>query len=128
MFVGTPSTCLPCSTWLLRPACRRERLRTVRGFYDRSLTPELAARLRPKKAAVVYIDCDLYESTVPVLAFVREFLQPGTVIVFDDWNCFLGDPERGERRAWAEFTARYPELRFVPFMSTAEAQSFICVS
>jgi O-methyltransferase len=105
----------------------RNRLQTVRGFYDRSLTPELAARLKPRNAAVIYVDCDLYESTVPVLAFVRDFIQPGTIIVFDDWNCFLGDPERGERRAWAEFTARHPDLRFVPFMSTAEAQSFIFV-
>lgn len=105
----------------------RDRLTVVKGFYDRSLTPVLAARLKPRKAAVVYIDCDLYESTVPVLEFIRDFLQPGTVIVFDDWNCFLGDPERGERRAWAEFTARHPELRFVPFVSTAEAQSFIHV-
>jgi hypothetical protein len=106
----------------------RERLTTVKGFYDASLTPELQAKLLPRKAAVVYVDCDLYKSTVPVLQFVRPFLQVGTVIVFDDWNCFYGDPERGERRAWAEFCAAHPELRFVEFVSTNEAQSFICVS
>ncbi|MSP50827.1 MAG: hypothetical protein EXQ91_00290 [Alphaproteobacteria bacterium] len=105
----------------------RERLLTVRGFYDRSLTPELSTRLKHKKAVVIYIDCDLYESTVPVLRFIPDFLQPGTIIVFDDWNCFRANPEQGERRAWAEFTARNPELRFEPFMATAEAQSFVFV-
>lgn len=105
----------------------RSRLTTVKGFYDRSLTPDLQQKFLPRKAAVVYVDCDLYKSTVPVLKFVRPFLQVGTVIVFDDWNCFYGDPERGERRAWREFCAAYPELRFVEFVSTNEAQTFICV-
>jgi O-methyltransferase len=105
----------------------RERLMTVKGFYDRSLNPELQEIFLPRKAAVVYIDCDLYRSTVPVLQFVKPFLQVGTVIVFDDWNCFHGDPDRGERRAWREFCAANPELIFVDFVSTNEAQAFICV-
>lgn len=104
----------------------RERLTTVKGFYDESLTPALQQRLLPKKAAVVYVDCDLYTSTVPVLEFIVPFLQTGTVIVFDDWNCFYGDSERGERRAWREFLAAHPNLRFETFVSTNEAQAFIC--
>lgn len=103
----------------------RDRLITVKGFYDKSLTDKLAQRLLPKKAAAIYVDCDLYASTVPVLSFIRPFLQPGTVIVFDDWNCFIGDPEKGERRAWAEFLATNPRLRFEPFVSDGETQSFI---
>jgi hypothetical protein len=105
----------------------RDKLMTVKGFYDQSLTPAVRARLEPKKAAVVYVDCDLYASTVPVLAFVRPFLQKGTVIVFDDWNCYHGDPDLGERKAWREFLEANPDLRFVDFVSTAEGQAFICV-
>jgi len=105
----------------------RERLMTVKGFYDQTLTDALAARLSPQKAAVVYVDCDLYRSTVPVLAFAARFLQKGTVIVFDDWNCYHADPSLGERRAWREFLAAHPDLRFEPFVGTGEAQSFVCV-
>lgn len=104
----------------------RDRLRVVKGFYDDSLTDTLRDDLLPAKAAVVYIDCDLYKSTVPVLKFIRPFLQKGTVIVFDDWNCYHARPDSGERRAWAEFTSANPDLSFEPFVSTAEAQSFIC--
>ena len=103
----------------------RDRLMTVKGFYDDSLTDDLRKRLKPQMAAMVYIDCDLYRSTVPVLEFVKDFLQPGTVIVFDDWFCFRGDPMRGEQRAWAEFRARYPSLRFTEFVETSEAKAFI---
>ena len=105
----------------------RDRLKTVRGFYEHSLTPELARQFAPKKAAVIYIDCDLYTSTVSVLGWIPPFLQVGTIVAFDDWNCFSADPERGERLAWREFLEANPHLRFEPFVSTAEGQAFICV-
>lgn len=103
------------------------RLTTVKGFYDKSLTADLKQRLLPTRAAVIYIDCDLYVSTVPVLEWMKDFLQRGTVIVFDDWFCFHGDPERGEQRAWNEFRQRYPQLRFAEFVQTNEAKAFIYV-
>lgn len=105
----------------------RNKLITIKGFYENSLTPELKESLLCRKAAVVYIDCDLYMSTVPILNWITEFLQKGTVIVFDDWNCFCGDSNRGERRAFAEYRAQQPELVFEPFLSTGETQSFICI-
>lgn len=111
-----------------RAGMPRSRLRTVKGFYDQSLTADLQREFLPRKAAVVYVDCDLYKSTVPVLQFIKPFLQIGTVIVFDDWNCFYGDPQRGERRAWREFREANPQLQFIEFVATNEAQSFVCIS
>lgn len=105
----------------------RDRLITVRGFYEDSLTSEVRNKLLPGKAAVVYVDCDLYSSTVPVLEFVRPFLQRGTVIVFDDWNCFWADPDKGERRAFREFREKYPELIFEEFISTHMQKAFVFI-
>jgi O-methyltransferase len=110
-----------------RAGMPRSRLSTVPGFYDATLTPDLAARLLPRKAAVVYIDCDLYHSTVPILAWIPPFLQPGTVVVFDDWNCFRADPDKGERRAWREFCDANPRLHFEPFVQTGMQASFVFV-
>jgi hypothetical protein len=112
---------------VLRAGMPADRLITVKGFYDHSLTPELRDRLLPHKAAVVYIDCDLYVSTVDVLNFIVDFLQIGTIIVFDDWNCFWGDPRRGERRAWSEFLAKHPDLEFEEFFTEGMAKGFIFV-
>ncbi|MCX6790673.1 MAG: hypothetical protein NTV62_00565, partial [Candidatus Gribaldobacteria bacterium] len=98
---------------------------TVKGFYDQSLTDELKQKLLPKKAAVIYIDCDLYASTIPVLEFIKDFLQKGTIIVIDDWNCFYGDPEKGERLAFRQFCEKYPNLRFEEFVQTNEGKAFI---
>ncbi len=112
---------------LLEHGIPREKFQTVKGFYDKTLTSELQQKLLPSKAAVVYVDCVLYASTVPVLHFIVPFLQKGTVIVFDEWNAFWGDPEKGERRAFREFQERNPLWTFIPFVSTNMAQSFICV-
>jgi len=103
----------------------RERLKTVKGFYNESLTPALRDELLPQKAAIVYIDCDLYSSTARALNFSKDFFQTGTVLVFDDWFCFYGDPTRGERRAFAEFRKRNPDLTFEDYIQTNEAKAFI---
>ncbi len=104
----------------------RERLVTVKGFYDTSLTPTLAKQFLPSKAAIIYVDCDLYKSTVPVLNFIVPFLHAGTIVAFDDWNCYMADPSRGQRRAWREFREVNPTLEFEPFYATHMMASFVC--
>lgn len=105
----------------------KDQLHTVKGFYENSLTPELKKQLAGKKAAVVYVDCDLYASTIPVLNFAKDFLQVGTIIVFDDWFCFHGDPDRGERKAFREFREANPSLHFEEFVRNSESCSFVYV-
>lgn len=112
-------------TTVLAAGMPRDRLMTVKGFYDTSLTDELALKLLPRKASIIYVDCDLYKSTVPVLSFIEPFLQAGTIIAFDDWNCYLANPNRGQRLAWRQFLDARPQLRFEPFYSTHMMASFV---
>jgi hypothetical protein len=81
----------------------------IEGFFDQSLTEELRARLQPRHVAVALIDCDLYASTVPVLEWLAQLLQPNCVLLFDDWNCADSNDEMGERRAFGEFLAVHKE-------------------
>lgn len=96
---------------ILRP----ERIQTHRGFYSESLKQPIDA-----KAALVHIDCDLYQSTVEVLdALYRgDVLQDGCVLMFDDWNCNKANPDFGERRAFREFLekqTRYAASQFFTY-------------
>ena len=50
---------------------------------------------------------------------------PKTVLVFDDWFCFYGDPAKGERRAFHEFCKSNPDLIFEDYIQTNEAKAFI---
>jgi len=84
-----------------------DRISTVKGFYEHSLTDalrdELGSRLR---IALAFIDCDLYESTASVLRFIEPMLQRGSVVYFDDYFQFRGDPNYGEQKAFGEFAER----------------------
>jgi O-methyltransferase len=81
----------------------------VDGFFDQSLTPEIKQRHAMSSAALVMIDCDLYQSTVPVLRFIADLIQEGTILLFDDWYCFAEADDRGEPRAFREFLAGHPD-------------------
>lgn len=87
----------------LSTVIRGERIRTFPGFYSDSLRQPTTA-----KAALVHMDCDLYQSTVEVLDFLErsDALQDGCVVMFDDWNCNKASPWFGERRAFREFLER----------------------
>jgi O-methyltransferase len=83
---------------------------TVPGWFDRTLTPSLVTRLGINHIAATWIDCDLYESTVPVLEFITPFVSTGSVVVFDDWRCFRNLPSHGEQKACGEWLDRHPDL------------------
>jgi O-methyltransferase len=87
------------------------RVTIVAGWYSEVLGAGSGLALPLRRAAVAWIDCDFYESTVPVLEFLTRYVQDGTLLIFDDWFCFRGDPERGEQRAFAEWLARNPWIR-----------------
>ncbi len=91
------------------------RIHTVPGWYDASLTAEARSKLPDKTAAIVNIDCDLYESTVTVLRFIVPLVQDGTILLFDDWFNYRGRPDRGEQRAFREWLSVHPEFSAVEY-------------
>ena len=67
-----------------------DRVTTVPGFYSETLKANDTPR---PKAAFVTVDCDLYESTRDVLAFVSPLLVPGAVVYMDDYHVGPGARE-----------------------------------
>ncbi|MGH2940688.1 MAG: TylF/MycF/NovP-related O-methyltransferase [Solirubrobacterales bacterium] len=109
---------------LRRARIPRDHVHIVEGFYDKSLAePE---RIPLGKVSIAWVDCDLYASTVPVLEFLTPRLAQGSILLFDDWFCFKGDPERGEQRACREWLERNPELSLINWRTfTWSGQAFI---
>ena len=56
-----------------------------------------------RKIAIANIDCDLEESSIDALKSIENNIQIGTVILFDDYNCFNADNNRGQRKAFLRF-------------------------
>lgn len=84
-----------------------ERIELFKGIYSKDFFKSLEDRKTFKFASVCVIDCDLYESCVPVLDFVGKYFRKGTIVIMDDYdtNC------KGEREALSEYEARHPEFR-----------------
>lgn len=97
----------------------------VPGFYDRSLTEAVRRQHNLTQAAIINVDCDLFESTVPVLEFVRPLIVDGTVISFDDWFYYKGHPRRGERGAFEMWLAKYPEIVASELCTSYPVKTFI---
>ncbi|MET4801290.1 TylF/MycF/NovP-related O-methyltransferase [Bradyrhizobium sp. LB11.1] len=90
-------------------------VRTVKGLYGDSLTPALKQQFTEsgRRIALANIDCDLYESAIPVFDFIEPLLQAGSVLYIDD--LFVGNrgnPGRGLARAFVEYRQR-SRWRFV---------------
>lgn len=82
-----------------------------KGFYENTIVQSAVQKeygqrpeTLPEKAALVHIDCDLYESAKLVLETLikHDMLNQGTVILFDDWNNNFASNDFGERRAAKE--------------------------
>ncbi|MBA3563316.1 MAG: hypothetical protein H0W33_04805 [Gammaproteobacteria bacterium] len=82
----------------------------IEGFFGESLNETTKNELEMRKIAIALIDCDLYASTIDVLHFISDMIIDGTILLFDDWNCFDRNDERGQRRAFREFRDRHPRL------------------
>jgi O-methyltransferase len=92
------------------------RVTIVEGWFDQSLAKGDRRIAGLGKVAAAWIDCDLYESSIPVLDFLTDRLSVGSVLLFDDWRCFRNLPDRGEQRACREWLERNPQIKLAEFV------------
>lgn len=98
----------------------------VDGFYKDSLTDSIKEKFNLKKAAIIMIDCDLYESTRDVLKFISNLIDNGTIIIFDDWYTFKSSPIRGQQKACLEWLEKNPKIKLINYKEFGAYQkSFI---
>lgn len=76
----------------------------VKGTFEDSL-PRFMAEWTGS-AAIVHIDCTLYNSTMACLPAILPRCREGTIIVFDEYYNYADFPQH-EWRAWRELRARY---------------------
>jgi Macrocin-O-methyltransferase (TylF) len=94
-----------------------ERVELIKGFYENSLTKNLATKFVKEnvKASLITVDCNLYESYKSVFAWVDSFMQRGTVLYLDDLNTFRAQPDQGPKLAFKEYREQ-TKWKFEPFL------------
>lgn len=94
---------LPSNRYLLIP-----------GFYNESLSENMAEKKNIKKIAYAHIDCDYYSSTKAVLKFIKPYLIEGAIVDFDDYYCYP-TPLKGEAKALGEWLDENEDIRLRSF-------------
>lgn len=75
----------------------------IPGWFDQSLP--IFLKEHPEPVAFLHLDCDLYSSTRTVFEALRKRIQPGTIILFDEFFNYPGWKE-GEHKAFSEFVKK----------------------
>jgi O-methyltransferase len=92
-----------------------EKVFSVPGWFQETCTQETISRFGMKHAAIIHVDVDWYSSTRTVLQFITPLLTDGSVIIFDDWYTFHGNPGAGEQKAFNEWRTQLPDWLFVEY-------------
>ncbi len=74
----------------------------IKGFYCDSLKSGPEA-LGINKARIIFVDCDTYTAAKDVFHFCKNIIQPGTIIVLDDYMCYRASNEKGVSKAFFDF-------------------------
>ena len=91
----------------------------VIGWFHDTL-PDFLAK-HPDPVSFVHVDCDLYSSTKITLDLLAPRLQPGTILVFDEYFNYPGW-KHNEHRAFTEFIARTGKrAEYFAFASSGQA-------
>ncbi len=90
---------------------KNQKYKIIKGFYKDTLMKN-PNDYDIKKARVVMVDCDLKAPTILALNFIKNTLQKGTIIMFDDYIFYKGDKEKGEFGAFEEFKSNNPNIKF----------------
>ena len=83
-----------------------EKTLAVQGWFKDTCISQTAEKFQLNKASIIWLDADLYSSTKSVLDFITDFLQDGTIIIFDDWFSFKGSPYYGVQKAFYEWSSQ----------------------
>lgn len=76
----------------------------VEGFYEKSLPTFDKSTLQDiGPCLLAHVDCDLYSSSCEVFEFLDEIVDTGTWLLLDDYWCYKGSPNHGQRKAFEEW-------------------------
>lgn len=80
------------------------KVRLKKGYYNETLVNEVYQMCNNRKASLIAIDCDLYESAVPIFNSLDCIIQEGTILYLDDYfTGYKGNPTKGVSRAFTDW-------------------------
>ena len=95
----------------------------VKGFFDKTLNLEEMQKI--KKISFAFIDCDIYESAIPIFEYLNQRVSVGGFVMIDDFSS-VDENKNSIYKAWAEND--YINKNFIFFSNYSNGQVFRKVS
>lgn len=90
----------------------------------KSLQLPQALSIRKTKFSIVYIGCDLFDSTLHVLEYLAPSITNGSILIFDDWLSFAGNPYVGQIKAVNLWLSKNKSKNLIEFSRKNNAVAF----
>ena len=104
---------------ILKHGLYTENFSCYKGFFDKSLSSDLLEEIMKtnKKAIMINIDCDYYDSAVSVFNFIEPLIQHGTIIYLDDaFAGFTKTSNGGVLKAFKNFEKK-SNFEYIPHIN-----------
>lgn len=86
---------------------KREAVSLIPGFYEQTLPKFEKNKLAEQGTCILaHVDCDLYSSSCEVFEFLDDIVETGTWLLLDDYWCYKGSPQHGQRKAFEEWMSK----------------------
>ena len=85
----------------------------IAGFYEDSLKKPV----KSDKASIIYLDCDIYNSTRQALDFSTNYIKDGTLLIFDEWFFNKGRKDKGVQKAFFEWLLKNPKFSYIQYQT-----------
>lgn len=66
------------------------------------------------KVSIIFIDCDLYNSTKIVLNFITDLIESSIIIIFANWSAYRGNPNKEEQLLTKECLLKNKNIQLIP--------------
>lgn len=94
-------------TIIAQSGMKRDMLTLTEGFFSDSLPKfDIQAFSGKGDCLICYVDCDLYSSSWDVFHFIEPLVTTGTWLLLDDYWCYRGSPNHGQRKAFEEWISQ----------------------
>ena len=83
------------------------------GYFEETIQGKTPREVlgKDERCAIVFIDCDLMGPAFLALEFVRTMLQPGTIVIIDDYWAYKGSREHGTFGALTSFLSKHDTIK-----------------
>ena len=77
----------------------KKNIQLIKGFFNTTLNSNEMQKI--KKISFAFIDCDIYESALPIFSFLKERISIGGFIMIDDFSS-IDKNNNSIHKAWLE--------------------------